>query len=40
MDVALIANECIDSSMKDGAAGLQYKFDIQKSYDHVNWRFY
>lgn len=37
MDVALLANECIDARMKNGIPGIMCKLDIKKTYDHVNW---
>lgn len=37
MDVALIARECIDSSMKGGVSDLLCKLDIQKAYDQASW---
>jgi len=39
MDAALIASECVDSRLKGAEAGLMCKLDIEKAYDHVNWRF-
>ncbi|WMV29916.1 hypothetical protein MTR67_023301 [Solanum verrucosum] len=39
MDAALIASERVDSRLKGAEAGVMCKLDIEKAYDHVNWRF-
>ncbi|RVX19153.1 putative ribonuclease H protein [Vitis vinifera] len=39
LDVVLVANEAIDSRKRSVGTGLVYKMDIEKAYDHVNWRF-
>ena len=39
MDAVLVANEAIDSRKRSAGAGLVCKLDIEKAYDHVNWRF-
>ncbi|KAJ9677624.1 hypothetical protein PVL29_022550 [Vitis rotundifolia] len=39
LDAVLVANEAIDSRKRSASAGLVGKLDIEKAYDHVNWRF-
>ena len=39
LEVVLIANEAIDSRIKDNMRGISCMLDIKKTYDHVNWSF-
>ncbi|RVW46228.1 LINE-1 retrotransposable element ORF2 protein [Vitis vinifera] len=39
LDVALIANEAIDSLLKRNESGVLCKLDLEKAYDHINWNF-
>ncbi|RVX15845.1 hypothetical protein CK203_005808 [Vitis vinifera] len=39
LDAVLIANEAVDSRLKDNVGGLLCKLDIEKAYDNVSWSF-
>lgn len=39
LDGVLVANECIDSILKNGDSGVLSKLDMEKAYDRVNWKF-
>ena len=39
LDATLIANEAIDSLLKNNESEILCKLDIEKAYDHLNWDF-
>ena len=39
LDAMLIANEAIDSVLKNNEIGILCKLDIEKAYDNVHWFF-
>ena len=39
LDVVLIANEIVDSTMRRKESGLVCKLDLEKAYDSINWDF-
>ena len=39
MDATLLANELVDSRVKQKLVGVLCKLDKEKAYDHVNWSF-
>lgn len=39
IDATLVANECVDTRMKERNPRALCKLDIRKAYDHVNWAF-
>ena len=39
VNAVLIANEAVDSRLKNNEGGVLCKLDIEKAYDHVNWKF-
>lgn len=39
MDVVFVANEVVESRLKQNKPGITCKLDIEKAYDHVNWSY-
>ena len=39
LDAVLIANKVVDSRLKNNERSVLCKSDIEKAYDHVNWKF-
>ena len=39
LDTMFIANEVIDSILKNNKRGISCKLDIEHAYDHVDWSF-
>lgn len=39
LDLVFIANKCLDGRLKLGELRLFCKLEMEKVYDHVNWRF-
>ena len=39
LDIVLIANEIVDSTLRRKKCGLVYKLDIEKAYDSISWEF-
>lgn len=39
LEAVLVANEPIDSRKRSKVKGIIFKVDLEKAYDHVDWRF-
>ncbi|XP_028074729.1 uncharacterized protein LOC114277101 [Camellia sinensis] len=39
LDAMFVANECVNSWVRQGNVGIMCKLDIEKAYDIVNWNF-
>ncbi|KAI5349821.1 hypothetical protein L3X38_002710 [Prunus dulcis] len=39
LDAVLIANEVVEESRRLNKSGMVFKIDLEKAYDHVEWRF-
>ena len=39
LDAILIANEALDSRLKNNVGGVLCKLDTEKAYDHIGWSF-
>jgi hypothetical protein len=38
LDLVLIANKCLDSHINSGEPRVLCKPDMEKAYDHINWK--
>lgn len=36
VDLLLIANECLENKIREGAVGIFVKLDVEMVFDHVN----
>lgn len=37
MDCSFLANECVDTRLKEGRPGIICQIDMEKAYDHASW---